>query len=193
MSGLTYTSTEPPVIHVGIDPSYSAFAMVAHVTGPKENGHHQWLWDFSPSKAGRAGARLRCIQATLRDAFGEIHSHGRIAVVALEGYAPGRTQNREVMGELGGVVKMVLDEEVGDGRVFVVAPTALKKFVTGSGSAPKDNVLLQVYKKWGVEFRSNDVADAFGLMQVARALNYGAERAYEQEVIKSLLAKQDNG
>jgi crossover junction endodeoxyribonuclease RuvC len=49
----------------------------------------------------------------------------------------------------------------------IIAPGTLKKFVTGSGAAKKEQMLLHVYKRWGVEFKTNDLADAFSLAQLA--------------------------
>ncbi len=49
----------------------------------------------------------------------------------------------------------------------VVAPGSLKKFVTGKGNAKKDLMLLKVYKKWGVEFEVDDLADAYGLARMS--------------------------
>jgi len=49
----------------------------------------------------------------------------------------------------------------------VIAPGTLKKFVTGKGNAKKDLMLLKVYKKWGIEFEVDDLADAYGLARMA--------------------------
>jgi len=49
----------------------------------------------------------------------------------------------------------------------VIAPGTLKKFITGNGNAKKDLILLKTYKKWGVEFQINDLADAYGLARMA--------------------------
>lgn len=49
----------------------------------------------------------------------------------------------------------------------VIAPGTLKKFVTGKGNAKKDLMLLKVYKRWGVEFEVDDLADAYGLARMA--------------------------
>lgn len=49
----------------------------------------------------------------------------------------------------------------------IIAPGTLKKFVTGDGRAKKDLILLKTYKKWGVEFNINDLADAYGLARMA--------------------------
>ena len=49
----------------------------------------------------------------------------------------------------------------------VIAPGTLKKFVTGKGNSKKDLMLLKVYKKWGVEFEIDDLADAYGLARMS--------------------------
>jgi len=49
----------------------------------------------------------------------------------------------------------------------VVTPNGLKKFVTGKGTAKKELMLLNVYKKWNVEFDDNNLADAYGLARMA--------------------------
>ena len=51
-----------------------------------------------------------------------------------------------------------------------VAPTSLKKFVTGKGNAKKDLMLLSVYKRWGFDTTNDNKADAYGLAQFGRAL-----------------------
>jgi crossover junction endodeoxyribonuclease RuvC len=49
----------------------------------------------------------------------------------------------------------------------IIAPGTLKKFVTGTGRAKKDLMLLKVYKKWGVEFDDHNLCDAYGLARMA--------------------------
>jgi crossover junction endodeoxyribonuclease RuvC len=45
----------------------------------------------------------------------------------------------------------------------IIPPTTLKKFVTGKGNSKKEQMLLQVYKKWNMEFDNNNICDAFCL------------------------------
>lgn len=175
--------TEGPHAYVGIDPSYSSYAIVIH----KDIGGGSLLdmmhWDFSPKKAGTEGRRLALISDTLDEHLSTNLADCARATFVMEGYAPGAKFNREILGELGGVTKLLLAEAFPECILRIASPTALKKFVTGKGSAPKDNVLLQVYKKWGVELTSNDVADAYGLMQIARAIRNGTSLQYEKEVV----------
>lgn len=49
----------------------------------------------------------------------------------------------------------------------IIPPTKLKKFVTGKGNCKKELILLKIYKKWGVEFDDNNIADAYGLARMA--------------------------
>jgi crossover junction endodeoxyribonuclease RuvC len=41
--------------------------------------------------------------------------------------------------------------------------TELKKFVCGKGTANKEQVMLQVFKRWGYEAATNNMADGYGL------------------------------
>lgn len=53
--------------------------------------------------------------------------------------------------------------------VLVVAPSSLKKFITGKGSAKKEMVILEVFKRWGVSVKDNNEADAAGLAYLGAA------------------------
>jgi crossover junction endodeoxyribonuclease RuvC len=70
--------------------------------------------------------------------------------------------------ELGTVIRSFLHRSNLD--FIEVAPTALKKFVTGKGSAKKEVMILELFKRWQREFKDNDQADAFGLMKFGEAL-----------------------
>lgn len=56
----------------------------------------------------------------------------------------------------------------------VIAPSKLKKFVTGKGNCKKELMLLKIFKKWDVEFEDNNLADAYALARMALEENvYG--------------------
>jgi len=59
----------------------------------------------------------------------------------------------------------------------IVAPTSLKKFVTGSGNAKKDEMLLATFKRWGVSILDDNVCDAYGLAQMGLAILGGNSKA----------------
>jgi len=52
----------------------------------------------------------------------------------------------------------------------VVAPNTLKKFVTGKGNAHKDQMIKEVFKRFGQDVNNSDLADAIGLNYIGRAL-----------------------
>lgn len=52
----------------------------------------------------------------------------------------------------------------------IVAPTSLKKFITGSGRGDKDMIMMAIYKNYGFEAADNNIADAFGLAAAGMAL-----------------------
>jgi Holliday junction resolvasome RuvABC endonuclease subunit len=74
----------------------------------------------------------------------------------------------------------------------IVAPTSLKKFVTGNGASKKDVMLIETYKRWGVTILDDNVNDAYGLAQIGLALLGGNSKATNklQGEVLSLLKKQ---
>jgi len=54
-------------------------------------------------------------------------------------------------------------------RYKIIAPGSLKKFICGpgNGNAKKEFMLLNIYKKYGLEFKDNNIADAYSLARMA--------------------------
>jgi crossover junction endodeoxyribonuclease RuvC len=46
---------------------------------------------------------------------------------------------------------------------MIVAPSSLKKFITGSGKGDKDMMMMSVYKNYGFEAMDNNECDAYSL------------------------------
>lgn len=84
---------------------------------------------------------------------------------------------------------MLLEREI---PFVIVAPTSLKKFITGSGAAKKDVMLMETFKRYGVTILDDNENDAYGLAQVGLALKGGNSKAVTklQEEVLSLLRKQ---
>lgn len=81
--------------------------------------------------------------------------------VWIEGYAFSFKGSGTVLVEIGTIIRYFLYQE---GYEYIeVSPTTLKKFATGNGAAQKDLMIKEVYKKWGYDTDSNDVADAVAL------------------------------
>ncbi|MGD6750285.1 hypothetical protein [Streptomyces sp. BH105] len=155
---------------LGIDQSYSGLAMVAYHsdTGTR----HDRLAAFPTGRYVTQSDRLDAVQIhvglTVRDIQKTL---GAITVVAMEGYAPGAKFGRELAGELGGSVKLALLDVLDKPTCYplVVAPSKLKKYTTGKGTAGKNEMLLAVYKTWGVTYADDNLADAYSLARAANA------------------------
>ena len=53
---------------------------------------------------------------------------------------------------------------------LIIAPTSLKKFVTGNGAAKKDVMLIETYKRWGVSILNDNECDAYGLARLGYSI-----------------------
>lgn len=89
-------------------------------------------------------------------------------LIVIEGYSYASTHQAHQAGELGGILRRLF--HVYGVRWVDVPPPTLKKFITGKGNADKNLVLLHVYKRWGLELKNDDEADAFGLAKVGAYL-----------------------
>jgi hypothetical protein len=106
--------------------------------------------------------------------------------VAMEGYAFGTTM-AHMLGELGAIVKLVCYNELDgfEGKYpYIIPPTTLKKYITGKGTGvQKNQILLNVYKKWGVEFNDDNAADSYALAMLAAGKG---TLAYELEILQKI-------
>lgn len=55
--------------------------------------------------------------------------------------------------------------------VGVLSPNTLKKYLTGSGSSSKRDMVLPTYKRFGYEAASDDLLDAYGLAHLCWAVH----------------------
>lgn len=140
---------------MGIDPSLSSTGWCHLTAEGVESGH------FGSSKSGPE--RLRELFDKLDDVLGLALPN----LVVIEGYSYGSSHHREALAEWGGLIRVLLwDRKI---PTLVVAPQTLKKFVLpGGGSNEKDMMLLESYKRWGVEFANNDECDAHALAQLGK-------------------------
>lgn len=174
-----------PICWLGIDPSYANFAIVRlHGDG----SHHADEIKFTPKLTGTGSQRLDAIWRVLQDKFAALYNAFTIKAVCLEGYAMQSMFGREMAGELGGIVRVLSMRELLR-MPLIVAPAALKKFVTGAGKADKDAMCAAVKELWGVDVPSHDVADAYGLARIAEASTKGATEPHQREVLKTVMQR----
>lgn len=109
-------------------------------------------------------------------------------VVVIEGYSFASAQGTRACMEIGGIVRYYLHHM--KKSPIEVSPNSLKKFVSGNAVAKKNTMLLEAYKRWGLSFGSDDIADAFGLAKIGEALSGGHEHLpkFQQEVIVAIKA-----
>ena len=101
----------------------------------------------------------------IRHQVDEIINVYKIKYAVIEDYAYAAKGRVFSIGELGGVIKVLLwDYTI---LVMKVTPSELKKFVTGKGNAKKELMLLNVYKKFGFDTDNNNIADAYALRRFA--------------------------
>lgn len=149
------------IVTLGIDPSLTATALCCI-----ENGEPAYWHEYKPKAKGME--RLDWLFSKVSDVTGGpfVVKRPPINLIAIEGYSYASAGRAVInMGELGGILRLLL---YWSGHMWLeVAPPTLKKFATGKGNAPKDSIMLQVYKRWGFEAESNNVADAFVLSKIA--------------------------
>ena len=166
-------------IYIGIDQSYTGFGITAI---DKKGNYYTEVY-----KAEGSGIeKLSNIRNYVEDFLSEYSVVG----VAMEGYAFGKDFGVALSGELGGTIKLLLFDLYPQTEAarfpLLVQPSTLKKYVTGKGRVDKNQVLLQVYKKWGVEFNDDNAADSYGLARIVRNKH---DFEYEKEVYDKLTAK----
>ena len=157
-------------VYLGIDQSYTGFA----ITALNDEGYNTTVYRDDNSGI----LRLAKIRNHLRTTLDQYY----VTDVAMEGYAYG-SQLSNMLGELGGMVKLTLFEY--NLHPAIIAPSMLKKYVTGKGKGiSKSQMLLNTYKKWNIEFDDDNAADSYGL---AHLISGKGSLSYEKEIYNKIL------
>lgn len=164
-------------VAIGIDQSYSGFG----ITFMDMDSDEFFTTVFKAESLGVA--RLMYVQKKLVELIDEnVPNSAKEITSVMEGYAFG-SQMANMAGELGATVKLTLWEKlhIYKGKYpYIIPPTVLKKYVTGRGNGVKKNeILLQVYKKWNIEFNDDNAADSYSL---AHMVSGKGALAYEKEI-----------
>jgi crossover junction endodeoxyribonuclease RuvC len=164
-------------VYLGIDQSLTHYG----VTVISEDGLRYKTWVYSSPLRGVD--RLRDIALFLGENILEVYV---ILDSAMEGYAYSSTM-AHMAGEVGAMTKMEIACFCYYGKAkypLIVSPSMVKKYITGKGTGiNKNQILLNVFKKWGIEFTDDNAADSYGLARIASGR---ADNAYEKEIIKKL-------
>lgn len=113
--------------------------------------------DFAEIKGGKRRGSLRLSE--MAQELEELLEGRNLHTAVIEGYAFGAKSRSHRLGEIGGVLRVVL-YRAGVRKFIEVPPTSLKKWATGFGTASKDDMVAAVLSKLGHLVPSHDVADA---------------------------------
>lgn len=154
-------------MYVGIDLSLTGTGLV--VLRDDVTIYTQKLISTKPDKL--IEERIIYIKDEINSIFKRIYDFGNatgyeIKSVYIEGLSMGSKGSK--MFELAGLhffIRIFLSENGYNYKV--IPPTTLKKFVTGKGNAQKNLMLLNVYKRWGVDLDNDNICDAYSLSRMA--------------------------
>jgi Holliday junction resolvasome RuvABC endonuclease subunit len=124
------------------------------------------LYGKLPSKDRRGCERLFWIKNLVKNLLNTPET----TLVVLEDYAYGAIGRAVIgLGELGGIVRLMLYEEGID--LVLVGPGQLKKWATGNGNCKKPDMIECVQSRFGYKgITNNNQADAILLMELGRSL-----------------------
>lgn len=135
---------------------------------------------------------LHRLQKIVREIEDTVVDNEDIKYVAIEGLAL-MAKNTTSLMQLAGLnylVRHMLEEYRKE--FIIVAPSSLKKFITGKGNAPKDHVMLELFKRYDVTILDNNEADSFALAKIASYIKKekSPELTVPQKEVMKLISNQ---
>lgn len=136
-----------------------------------EDGKLIESWSIKSKPVGPKPAdelkRLQTIVDTISERGVVAQSHDMVVIEGLAFMA----RNTTALVQLAGLNYMVRAMLAYMGAPFViVAPSSLKKFITGKGNGDKNIMLMEVYKQYGHTFLDDNECDAFCLALIGQAV-----------------------
>jgi Holliday junction resolvasome RuvABC endonuclease subunit len=173
---------------LGLDPS------LTHTAGFHALGHptalelRSFAITSKPKDYAHPIARLRALRDALAAELARCSTEHAPGYVFVEGYAFGAKCSREQMGEWGGLVRLLAHEA--GWTLVVVPPNTLKAYVTDKGLAPKEQMILGCFKRWGYSALNNNDCDAHCLMRLG--VDYLSPREGLAKRTQELIAKLES-
>lgn len=182
-------------LYVGIDPGVKNCALVAF--SPSRGV----VLDWKPTdKTIPAGVRrLSYLMHKIKGQLDILGKKGTIRCMAMEGYSMFERYGQHASGEVGAAIKLTLvgwfglDQQVA--YPIIVQPQSLKKFTTGSGTVKKSMMAKEVFKRWGVDYNDDNLADAYALARLAYAVGVPDQvlPKFQQDMLPKLRSQTEWG
>jgi Holliday junction resolvasome RuvABC endonuclease subunit len=167
----------PGKVAIGIDQSLSGFAMAA-VNIDRPDAYEVWVY----KSEHRGVRRLSDIRWWMMNKFDFLDTNGhRVDAIAMETPVMASPSTLP-LAQLAGIVRVsiwdyfdgnlnsVIPFEEHLRKPYLIPPTTLKKYATGKGTSKKQEMLLQMYKRWSVEFNDDNAADSYALARLAAGI-----------------------
>ena len=120
-------------------------------------------------RSSRKGTpRLDTLSNVFQNIVDKLIKKKKRCVFFIEGYAYGRVARSHQMGELGGLIKLIVYRS--KFPFLSIPPTAVKKFASGKGMVKKNMMLKEVYKRWDKDFSNDNEADAYSIAMLGVSL-----------------------
>ncbi|MBW2559181.1 MAG: crossover junction endodeoxyribonuclease RuvC [Deltaproteobacteria bacterium] len=176
------------MISIGVDTSLVSTGLVILIDGKL---HCRETIKSKPTKEKTPKAELKRI-IRIVEAIADTMDEYKPEVLVIEGLAF-MARNTTALVQLSALNYMVRHEAYKRSIPFyVVAPTSLKKFITGKGNSQKDQMMLETYKRYGVSILDNNECDAYGLARIGYAMTGKDKIISLQQEVLDLLKKQND-
>lgn len=152
-------------------------------------------WAFIASTSSAVGLinfpKLRGMERVeaIRQATRELILSHLPQLVVIEGYGYANAHSLAMLVEIGANIRNLCWQM---GVPYIeVPPNSLKLYATESGNAKKDQMLLACYKRWGVEFKDDNIADAYLLCNMGVRMLTGQKVGNETAKMAGAFKKLD--
>lgn len=181
-------------VTIGIDQSLTGFALTLMDIETPES-YVTWVYKSSFNGVKRLADIRQWMMNKLRDAI--VEHNLSFYDVAMEGTVLA-SHSALVLGELAATVKLTFWDSFLDTNNSTLAtplqipPMTLKKFASGKGNSKKQEMLMQIYKRWGIEFNDDNAADSYALARLAGKVFIGDIETAISEQIKDPKYRDQN-
>jgi Holliday junction resolvasome RuvABC endonuclease subunit len=173
----------PGPVAIGIDQSLTGFALTFVSV---DNPLHYITWVYKSEFRGVK--RLDDISKWITTKLNLVRERV-IQDVAMEGTVLA-SHSALVLGELAATVKLTFwlyfrdyDHQEHLRVPLQIPPMTLKKYAAGKGNAKKQEMLMQIYKRWHIEFNDDNAADSYALARLAAGIQIDAvEKSIVEQV-----------